>query len=105
MTDKDAEQAAIEYCGGNKKADARVRTAFVEGARWKEEQLEEERLKYCRSTSEQQYEMEMDFCNDYIKKHGRIPMFLDAIEYGISWQKEQMMKQEVKELIKAIKEN
>lgn len=31
------EQAAIEYCGGNKGADARVRGAFLIGAEWADE--------------------------------------------------------------------
>ena len=35
-------QAAIDYCGGNKGADARVRTAFMEGARWQREQMMEQ---------------------------------------------------------------
>lgn len=34
----DLANAAIEYCGGNKGSDARVRAAFVVGAKWQEEQ-------------------------------------------------------------------
>ena len=35
----DLEEAAIEYCSGNKGADARVRTAFCMGAQWQKEQM------------------------------------------------------------------
>lgn len=35
----DLANAAIEYCGGNKGSDARVRAAFVVGAYWLEEHL------------------------------------------------------------------
>lgn len=31
---KELVEAAIEYCGGNKGADARVRAGFVMGAKW-----------------------------------------------------------------------
>ena len=34
----DLDEAAIQYCGGNKGSDARVRAAFVVGAKWQEEQ-------------------------------------------------------------------
>ena len=40
MNDKDnVMDAAIEYCSGNKGADARVRAGFVMGAHWQEERL------------------------------------------------------------------
>lgn len=35
---KRLEEAAIEYCGGNKGSDARVRTGFIMGAKWQKEQ-------------------------------------------------------------------
>ena len=35
----DLEEAAIEYCGGNKGSDARVRTGFIMGAQWQKEQI------------------------------------------------------------------
>lgn len=36
---EDLANAAIEYCGGHKGSDARVRAAFVVGANWKERQM------------------------------------------------------------------
>lgn len=36
---EDLEEAAIEYCGGNKGSDARVRTGFIMGAKWQKENL------------------------------------------------------------------
>lgn len=35
----DLEDAAIEYCGGHKGSDARVRAAFVVGANWKKQRM------------------------------------------------------------------
>ncbi len=35
----DLKDAAIEYCGGHKGSDARVRAAFVVGANWKKQQM------------------------------------------------------------------
>lgn len=35
----DLANAAIEYCGGDKGSDARVRAAFVVGANWQKEQM------------------------------------------------------------------
>ena len=36
---EDLANAAIEYCGGHKGLDARVRAAFVVGANWQKEQI------------------------------------------------------------------
>lgn len=36
---KDLEEAAVDYCGGNKGSDARVRTAYIMGANWKTDRL------------------------------------------------------------------
>ena len=36
---EDLEEAAIEYCGGHKGADARVRAGFLTGAMWQKQQM------------------------------------------------------------------
>jgi hypothetical protein len=36
---KGLEEAAIDYCGGNKGSDARVRTGFIMGAKWQKSNL------------------------------------------------------------------
>jgi len=89
---KDLEQAAIDYCSGNKGADARVRAGFIMGAKWKEDQFEKERLKHCDALTAEQAHMESDFVTSHLKKHNRTPTFIDAIEYGMRLQKEQIMK-------------
>lgn len=38
-TSKDLEEAAIEYCSGNKGSDARVRAGFIMGAKWQKKQM------------------------------------------------------------------
>lgn len=70
--------------------------AYIDGANWKEQQFEKNRLKHCDALTEEQAQMESDFVVQHLKKNNRTPTFIDAIEYGIRLQKEQMMK-EVKE--------
>ena len=36
---EELEEAAVEYCGGNKGSDARVRAGFLAGAKWQKENL------------------------------------------------------------------
>ena len=60
----------------------------------KEEMLKEfekNRLKHCNSITNEQAEMEQGFIDQHIDKYQRMPTFLDAIEYGMRLQKEQMM--------------
>ena len=61
------------------------------GAKWKEEQFEKNRLKHCNSITNEQAELEQEFVDQHLDKHQRMPTFLDAIEYGMRLQKEQMM--------------
>ena len=65
------------------------------GAKWKEEQFEKNRLEHCNSITNEQAELEQGFIDQHLDKHDRMPTFLDAIEYGMRLQKEQMMKQAV----------
>ena len=61
------------------------------GAKWKEEQFEKNRLKHCNSITNEQAELEQGFIDQHLDKYDRMPTFLDAIEYGMRLQKEQMM--------------
>ena len=70
--------------------------AYIDGANWKEQQFEKNRLKHCDALTEEQAQMESDFVVQHLKKNNRTPTFIDAIGYGMMLQKEQMMK-EVKE--------
>jgi len=64
---------------------------FKAGAKWKEEQFEKKLLKHCDSITNEQAELESGFIDQHLNKHQRMPTFLDAIEYGMQLQKEQMM--------------
>ena len=66
--------------------------AFEDGAKWKAEQFEQERLKHCDELTEAQAEIESDFVTQHLKENNRTPTFIDAIEYGMQMMKEQMMK-------------
>lgn len=96
------EEAAVEYCGGNKGSDARVRAGFLAGAKWQEEkdnicyeeifeegaewkadEFEKERLKQCDTLTKEQAKIESDFVVNFIKKNNCTPTFIDAIEYGM----------------------
>lgn len=62
------------------------------GVKWKEQQLEKNRLKHCNSITKEQAELEQEFIDQHLDKHQRMPIFLDAIEFGMRLQKEHMMK-------------
>lgn len=68
---------------------------FIHGSQWKEEQFEKNRIKHCNSISNEQAELEQKFLDEHLDKYDRMPTFLDAIEYGMRLQKEQMMEQAV----------
>ena len=64
---------------------------FEEGAEWKADEFEKERLKQCDTLTKEQAKIESDFVVNFIKKNNSTPTFIDAIEYGMKMQKEQMM--------------
>ena len=66
--------------------------AFEDGAKWKAEQFEKNRLTACDRQTEEEAEIERDFVTSIIEKEHRQPTFDDAIKYGMRLQKEQMMK-------------
>lgn len=65
------------------------------GKNWKEEQFEKNRVKHCNSITKEQAELEQGFIDQHLDKHRRMPTYLDAIEYGMMLQKEQMMARAV----------
>lgn len=74
---------------------AYARESFIEGANWQKEQFENNRLKHCNSITNEQAELEQGFIDQHLDKYNRMPTFLDAIEYGMNLQKEQMMAKAV----------
>ena len=72
-------------------SDTDYKQGVIDGANWQKEQFEKNRLKHCDSITEEQYNLEQGFASQYLDKYQRIPTFLDAIEYGMRIQKEQMM--------------
>lgn len=65
------------------------------GAQWQKEQFEKNRLEHCNSITNEQAELEQGFIDQHLDKYNRMPTFLDAIEYGMRLQKEQMMEQAI----------
>ena len=63
-------------------------------ANWQKEQFEKNRLKHCDSITNEQAELEQKFLDQHLDKHNRMPTFLDAIEYGMRLQKEQIKTKE-----------
>lgn len=53
---------------------------FSDGAEWMYEKFEKNRLRACDNQTEKEAEREMNFCDDFIKKHHRIPTISDTIE-------------------------
>lgn len=61
---EDLANAAIEYCGGHKGLDARVRAAFVVGANWQKEQIMKNDF-----SMEVFYETEWDDIHKFLRKN------------------------------------
>ena len=74
---------------------AKLSRIAVRVAKWQEEKFEKNRLKHCDSITNEQAELEQGFIDQHLDKHQRMPTFLDAIEYGMRVQKEQMMAKAV----------
>ena len=60
-------------------------------ANWQKQQFKKNRLKHCNSITNEQAELEQGFIDQHFDKYNCIPTFLDAIEYGMRLQKEQLM--------------
>lgn len=65
------------------------------GANWQKQQFEKNRLKRCNSITNEQAELEQGFIDQHLDKYNRMPGYLDAIEYGIDYGKQQMIKDAV----------
>ena len=74
---------------------APIMYAFKAGVKWQKEQFEKNRLKHCNSITNEQAELEQGFIDQHLDKYNRMPTFLDAIEYGMRLQKEQMMEKAI----------
>lgn len=59
------------------------------GAKWKEQQLEKNRLAACDKQTEEEAEIERDFVMGIIENEHRQPTFDDAIKYGMKLQEKQ----------------
>lgn len=98
---EDLEQAIdtylATYWGGEKEKQEWpfLKKMAIHFAAWQKEQLENNRLKHCDSITNEQAELEQGFIDQHLDKYQRMPTFLDAIEYGMRLQKEQMMKDSV----------
>lgn len=69
--------------------------AFLAGADWQKEQFEKNRLAHCDAVPKEDYDRETDFAMEIIEEEHRQPTFIDAINYGMRLQKEQMMEDAV----------
>lgn len=56
------------------------------GAKWQKEQFEKNRLAACDKMTEEEAEIESDFCIGIIESENRQPTFDDAIKYGMRLQ-------------------
>ncbi len=68
-------------------------------AEWQKQQMEAYRIKHCNNITNEQAELESDFVSKHVEKNNRMPTFLDAIEYGMELQKQQMMKDAVHAIV------
>lgn len=66
---------------------------------WQKQQMEKHRIEHCHSITNEQAELEDGFVSSHIDKNNRMPTFLDAIEYGMSLQREQMLKDAFNETV------
>ena len=65
------------------------------GAKWKEQQFEKNRLAACDAQRDEEAEIERNFVMSIIEKEHRQPTFDDAIKYGMTLQKEQIMAEAI----------
>lgn len=78
-----------------------LRKTAIHFANWQKEQFEKNRLKHCKSITNEQAELEQGFIDQHLDKHQRMPTFLDAIEYGMRLQREKMINGAVNGLVYA----
>ena len=92
----DLEEAASQYPSVirtiSPQWESELENAFKAGAKWQYNQFEKNRIEHCDNITEEQYNLETGFIDQYIDKHHCMPTFLSAIEYGMEKQKGQMIK-------------
>lgn len=93
---EELEEASKEY-GIRQGAELRpfATKFFKAGAKWQKEQFEKNRLAACDKMTEEEAEIESNFCIGIIESENRQPTFDDAIKYGMRLQKEQMMSKAI----------
>lgn len=83
----DLEEAARNYPSAIRVAspqwESELENAFKAGAKWQKEQMEKNRIAHCDNITEEQYNLETGFIDDFLDKNKMMPTFLDAIEYGM----------------------
>lgn len=92
-TSNDLEEAADKHLvekgyllttkNGEHLAEVEAKGLFKAGAKWQKEQMEKNRIEHCDNITEEQYNLETGFLDDFLDKNKRMPTFLDAIEYGM----------------------
>lgn len=85
-TSNDLEEAIKKYLKSLRKSHFEgydIERAFKKGAQWQEGQMEKNRIEHCDNITEEQYNLETEFLDDFLDKNKRMPTFLDAIEYGM----------------------
>lgn len=97
---EDLEEAAIEYCGGNKGSDARVRTGFIMGANWQKQKGAISAKDLDKAAKEWLIpQLDKSYANYGERKMMELTRFdgyamLDAIEFGANWMLNKITKQD-----------
>lgn len=101
-TDKMVDRLPTDGCCGSPIWVIReaVKSAFMAGADWRAEQMEENRLEHCGSLTEEQSELERTFVIEHVKRYNRTPTILDAIEYGKGLQEKRKTKFKIGDLVR-----
>ena len=89
------EEAANAYISNENNYSHSRSDTFKAGAMWQEQQFEKNRLAAYERQTEKEADIERDFVMSIIDNEHRQPTFDDAIKYGMTLQKEQMIKDAV----------
>lgn len=88
-------QTLCDRADENLRIDTTLQSAFKAGAEWMAGQFEKNRLAACDAQTKEEYDRETELVDKIVIEEHRMPTFIDAINYGINWQKQQMMKEAV----------
>lgn len=95
LASTDAEMSEQDYLGLRLFSGFELAVAHKDGAQWQKQQMEVYRIEHCKSLTNEQAELEENFVSSHVEKNNRIPTFIDAIEYGMEYCKQQMMAKAV----------